>query len=142
MSSSAPKHWLVAYDIRCPKRLGRLHRYLRDLGLHLQYSVFAIEATDAGINDILQDINLLISTDHDDVRAYHLPSHCTVWILGNQGFPEGIILEAACAARMLAKNPPSDPDTLDLFPNPYASDCHKRGINLKEADAKPRSKGD
>lgn len=142
MSSNATKHWLVAYDIRCPKRLIRVHRYLRDQGIHLQYSVFAIEASDQRIHDILQDLNILISPDHDDVRAYHLPASCPVWILGTQAFSEGIILEAACAARMLAKNPPSDSETRDLFPNPYASDCHKSGIRLEEADAEPRSKGD
>lgn len=134
MSSKASKHWLMAYDIRNPRRLVRVHRYLRDLGLHLQYSVFGIEATDLRMQDILQDLNLLISPDHDDVRAYHLPEKCPVWILGNQGFSEGIILEAACATRMLAKNPPSDSETFDLFPNPYASDCHKSGIRLEEAD--------
>lgn len=142
MSTSASKHWLVAYDIRCPRRLIRVHRYLRDLGLHLQYSVFAIEASEPRIRDILQDLNLLISPDHDDVRAYHLPAHCPVWILGNQGFSDGIILEAACAARMLAKKPPSDSETLDLFPNPYASDCHKKGISVEEAETKPRTQGD
>jgi CRISPR-associated protein Cas2 len=97
-----PKAWLVAYDIRDDRRLRRLHRQMRKLGVPAQYSVFVVEADDVGIRAILQRIGRLIDESVDDVRAYHLPETATVWSLGTQQWPDGLVLAGTHAARMLA----------------------------------------
>ena len=101
MSTHQIKTWLVAYDIRAPRRLRRVHRYLRKLGLPAQYSAFTVEADDVQIADHLARLEHLIDTRADDLRAYHLPASCPVWRLGRQGWPEGLILAPRDAARLL-----------------------------------------
>ncbi len=101
MSTHQIKTWLVAYDIREPRRLRRVHRCLRKLGLPAQYSAFTVEADDVGIADHLARLEQLIDARVDDLRAYHLPASCPVWRLGRQGWPEGLILAPQEAARLI-----------------------------------------
>lgn len=101
MSTHQIKTWLVAYDIREPRRLRRVHRCLRKLGLPAQYSAFTVEADDVEIADHLARLELLIDVRVDDLRAYHLPAACPVWRLGQQSWPEGLILAPREAARLL-----------------------------------------
>ena len=95
------KAWLVAYDIRQPRRLRRVHRVLRKEGAPAQYSAFTVEADDAQIEVLLERLRALIDKRADDLRAYHLPASCTVWSLGTQHWPDGICLTATHAARLL-----------------------------------------
>ncbi len=101
MSTHQVKTWLVAYDIREPRRLRRVHRCLRKLGLPAQYSAFTVEADDAAIADHLARLERLIDTRVDDLRAYHLPARCPVWRLGRQAWPEGLVLAPRDAARLV-----------------------------------------
>lgn len=101
MSANQVKTWLVAYDIREPRRLRRVHRILRKEGLAAQYSAFTVEADDHGILTVLRKIEAVIDKRADDVRAYHLPAACPVWRLGRQHWPDGITLAPAQAARLL-----------------------------------------
>lgn len=91
----------MAYDIREPRRLGRVHRCLRKLGLPAQYSAFAVEADDVQISEHLARLAQLIDVRVDDLRAYHLPARCPVWRLGRQGWPDGLILAPQQAARLV-----------------------------------------
>ena len=100
MSAGAVKHWLVAYDICAPRRLRQVHRRLRQEGLTVQYSAFSVLTNDQSIRKLLDDIEALIDTEEDDVRAYHVPARCEVWTLGAQGFPGGVLLEPADALRL------------------------------------------
>lgn len=84
MATEKTKRWLVAYDIACPVRLRRVHKYLRSEGLAVQYSVFILYANDREIRLVLDDLALLISASHDDLRAYHIPKHCAAWLFGRQ----------------------------------------------------------
>lgn len=101
MSTHQIKTWLVAYDIREPRRLRRVHRYLRKLGMAAQYSAFTVEADDNEITGHLALIERLIDKRVDDVRAYHLPVRCPVWRLGRQEWPEGLYLSPHEAVRLL-----------------------------------------
>lgn len=96
-----PKAWLVAYDIRQPRRLRRAHRLLRKEGVPAQYSAFSVEATDAQIERLLERLRTVVDERADDVRAYHVPAHCTIWSLGVQQWPDGICLSATHASRLL-----------------------------------------
>ena len=104
MSTHQIKTWLVAYDIREPRRLRRVHRHLRKLGMAAQYSAFTVEADDSEIVDHLAAIESLIDKRADDVRAYHLPARCPVWRLGRQEWPEGLYLSPHEAVRLLQAN--------------------------------------
>ena len=106
MSANAIKTWLVAYDIRCGKRLARVHRRLRKEGATLQYSAFTVQAREAELHVLLAQIERLIDTRVDDVRAYHLPPKCPVWTLGTQGLPEGCVIDGELAGRLLLDRAP------------------------------------
>jgi len=88
--------YLIAYDIADPRRLARLHRYLKGEALALQYSVFFGRFTLAGIDRIEDEIAARIDPREDDVRIYPLPVDFQVWALGASApLPEGIHLAFA-----------------------------------------------
>ena len=101
MSAGTTKTWLVSYDIREPGRLRRVHRQLRKAGATVQYSAFSVQADDAGIQILLARLEQLIDPRRDDLRAYHLPARCPVWMLGNQGMPDGVYIDAGDASKLL-----------------------------------------
>jgi CRISPR-associated protein Cas2 len=93
--------YLIAYDIGDPRRLARLHRYLKGEALALQYSVFFGRFTPAGIERLEDEIAARIDPKEDDVRIYPLPDDFQVWALGASApLPEGI--HFAPAERLLA----------------------------------------
>lgn len=104
MSAGQPKAWLVAYDIRCDRRLRRVHACLRRQGMAVQYSAFIVEADDSGVQRVLERIRALIDARVDDVRAYHLPERCAVWTLGRQQeWRDGELVMPGVAGRLLAQ---------------------------------------
>lgn len=143
VSNSSRKQWLLAYDIRDPKRLIRIHRYLRELGVHLQYSVFGLEMSDRKLQDVLGNLNLMIDPARDDIRVYHIPRRCTVWLLGRQSMPEGIELHSSAVMALLAgnrKGSASTPNKSSAKAN--ASDCFESLSSDERATPKPRTRGD
>jgi CRISPR-associated protein Cas2 len=93
--------YLIAYDIGDPRRLARLHRYLKGEALALQYSVFFGTFTAAGIERLEDEIAARIDPRQDDVRIYPLPADFQVWALGASApLPEGV--HFAPAERLLA----------------------------------------
>lgn len=101
MSANEKKTWLVCYDIREPRRLRRVHRQLRKQGATVQYSAFSVYASDNEMTGVLEGLQQLIDPQRDDLRAYHLPERCPVWMLGTQQGPEGGCVDARTAARLL-----------------------------------------
>lgn len=110
MSAHQVKTWLVAYDIRNPRRLRRVHRVLRKRGLAAQYSAFTVEADDVQIGHVLAAVEAEIDPRVDDVRAYHLPANCRVWKLGKQQWPDGVYFAPAHAARLLLETAEAAPE--------------------------------
>lgn len=94
MALNLIRTWLITYDIADPKRLGRVHRYLKKVATPVQYSVFSAEETDAGIRHIRDDLAQLIHPKADDVRFYPLPRHLEVHHFGRSALPEGLLLLA------------------------------------------------
>lgn len=77
------KSWyLLAYDVRDPKRLQRVHYYLRKRALAAQQSVFFIHATDAELSATLDGVADRIHRRQDDVRAYPIAHPAEVWLSG------------------------------------------------------------
>lgn len=143
MGTKAVKHWLLAYDIRSPKRLQRIHAFLVKRGYPLQYSVFGLEMTDAQLHDLLADLETLMRPSVDDIRAYHIPPYCKVWTLGRQGLPEGIQLEASAVMKMLARPAKASVEGVsENFSSASVTLGMQRDFCAEEANSLPRSQGD
>jgi CRISPR-associated protein Cas2 len=64
MNSSCDKNWyLVAYDIRNPKRLNRVCRKLKGYGVRLQFSVFRCRLTDKEKENLVFDLTKIIQKE-------------------------------------------------------------------------------
>lgn len=95
MAIHRPRLCLVCYDIADPRRLGKVHRHLREQGLPLQYSVFSVRLSQRQQAALLAELAGLIDADEDDVRLYPLPDAGERIHLGQQSFPDDIFLFAA-----------------------------------------------
>lgn len=89
--------WMVCYDIRCPRRLRKVHRRLKAAGIAIQYSGFCVQAHELALQEILDDLSKLIDHRLDDVRAYRLPHDLKMWTLGSQTMPDEVVLTGADA---------------------------------------------
>ena len=90
MKATAVTEHLICYDIRCPRRLGRIHRALKGQAMALQYSVFLFSGTDTQLQRCLAQLERLMDKQQDDIRAYPLPARGLRWCLGRPLLPEGI----------------------------------------------------
>lgn len=81
---------LIAYDITCPKRLARMHRYLSKIGAPIQYSIFYVTLDERALERHLAEASRLIDAREDDLRCYPLPSRGLRRSLGRGALPQGI----------------------------------------------------
>lgn len=77
-------NYLIAYDIRHPKRLRRVHYYLGKRATALQKSVFWINETPPAVETISRGILALADADEDDIRVYPIQRMDQVWVAGKQ----------------------------------------------------------
>jgi len=85
--------YLVCYDITNPKRLGKVFRFLRKEGVHLQYSVFLCRLTWPQLGELKDKLEAMIHPRLDDIRIYPLPSCKVVKVLGiGSRIPESVDL--------------------------------------------------
>lgn len=82
--------FIICYDIANPKRLGRLHRYLKKIAVPLQYSVFLFVGDERQLDRHLEHAASLIDEKEDDLRGYPLPVRGFKARLGKPTLPEGI----------------------------------------------------
>jgi CRISPR-associated protein Cas2 len=108
MTLNAAKTWFIAYDVRDPRRLRRVHRVLRREGLAVQYSAFCIDASEVQLLKLLAQLEALLDSSRDDLRAYHVPARCAVWCMGRQGWPDGINVSPLEAIRLLGSGLPRE----------------------------------
>ena len=73
--------WIIAYDIKQHRRLGRVHRLLKKQALAQQRSVFLCRLNQAQLDRLLTEVSTEIDCDEDDVRVYPLRSQSDVWWL-------------------------------------------------------------
>lgn len=91
------RNWLLCYDIRCPKRLARVHRICRRYGVAVQYSVFYLELASHELEWLETELNSVIDTNCDDIRIYPVTGLDRALILGTSCLPP--MMEAAIKAR-------------------------------------------
>jgi len=101
MAINRPVLFLVCYDIADPKRLSRVHRYLKSQGLPIQYSVFTAELKKSQLDRLLSGLQSRIHPHEDDVRCYALPAHLDFDLVGRQVFAEGVMLFSATGVNRL-----------------------------------------
>lgn len=92
MALNQPLRYLIAYDIRNPKRLIRVHRFLRREGMPVQYSVFTAQLTQRKLVRVMNGLQAIIDPRVDDVRIYPLPTRLEASLLGRQMFPDDVLL--------------------------------------------------
>lgn len=92
MALNQAQTYLVCYDIADPKRLNRVHRFLREQGIPVQYSVFTARLTAKELGRIIEGLTDRIDERADDVRVYPLASRSENASLGLQYFPDGVLL--------------------------------------------------
>lgn len=92
MSTSRLRTYIIAYDIADPKRLGRVHRYLKAVAFPVQYSVFVARLNAATLDELLDGLEAMIEPEEDDVRAYPLPESADSVTLGRAALPDELTL--------------------------------------------------
>ena len=92
--------FLIAYDITCPRRLARMHRYLTRVAVPIEYSVFFATGELSSIMLILTEAASLIDKRSDDLRCYPLPSRGLKTRLGRATLPSGVFYSDLPAAWM------------------------------------------
>lgn len=97
--------WLIAYDIRSPARLRRLHRWLTRHAAPVQYSVFLGRYDREQIDWICRQIRSIIDEREDDVRLYPVPDAPKMHTLGRQRCPMGWGLIEALKASAAGAGP-------------------------------------
>jgi CRISPR-associated protein Cas2 len=69
--------YLVAYDIRHPRRLRRVHRVAKDHGEPLQYSVFVCDLTAMELIALKRALLAEIKTTEDSIGIFDLGAPAT-----------------------------------------------------------------
>jgi CRISPR-associated protein Cas2 len=82
--------WLIAYDIADPRRLVRIHRFLKEQSLPLQYSVFLASLSDAAVDRVIAGLAKRIDPRADDVRAYRLAPDNAIETIGRPWIADGV----------------------------------------------------
>lgn len=81
--------WLICYDIRDPRRLQRLHRFMGHNAAPVQYSVFIGRYSAADLRWLCIGIERIIDRRVDDVRCYPLPAEPCLTQIGKSRSPDG-----------------------------------------------------
>lgn len=85
------ENYLVCYDIADEKRLRNVFKYIKQFGLHLQYSVFYCRFTWKELEKFKAGLKEIIDRKKDDIRIYPLPSELKVLIMGcGDRIPDGV----------------------------------------------------
>lgn len=74
--------YLVAYDIRQPKRLRRVHQVLKEFACGGQKSAFECYLTDAERSELISRVELCMETHEDAFMVIRLISRDAVSTLG------------------------------------------------------------
>jgi len=67
---------LVTYDITDPKRLKKMHKFLKEFGLNTQKSVFECDIDEIALKRIRQYCKENLDLSSDAVRIYKICSPC------------------------------------------------------------------
>ncbi len=84
-------NYIVCYDISNERRLSRVFRTMKGIGLHFQYSVFYCRLTWNALKEVKERLNKIIDKERDDIRIYPLPAKMNMIVMGcGDRLPEGV----------------------------------------------------
>lgn len=63
-------NYLICYDIRCIKRLRKVHKTVLGYGIPVQKSIFLGNLTPKRKQELIDKLNKIIDSETDDVRLY------------------------------------------------------------------------
>lgn len=89
---SHAQRWLIAYDIKNPKRLAKVGRYINKEAVRMQYSIYVLAGTRRKMDEVSAELEKLINPKEDDVRVYPMGENTRLWGLGTQFILDGNIL--------------------------------------------------
>lgn len=92
MALSQPRKWLVAYDVREPRRLKRVHALLTKTAVPVQYSMFAAAGSAQVMRRLAAAVERLMDVHADDVRFYPIPEQPLVYTIGPTMLPDAVLL--------------------------------------------------
>jgi len=92
MGLNTASDWIVCYDMKDPKRLRRIFKFLKSQGIPIQYSVFLVHASSGVLAQLEVRLCKLINRNEDDVRIYAIPKCSNTIIMGHALIPDGILL--------------------------------------------------
>lgn len=84
--------YLICYDIADPRRLVRVHKFLRTRAYAVQYSVFVGRLTRKALAMVMAGLAKRIDSSRDDVRIYPLPERPLIVGHGQSLLPEGVVV--------------------------------------------------
>jgi len=84
--------YLVAYDIRHPRRLRRVHRRLKQDALWVQKSVFFFEGHESALRTLLDDVAALMKAREDDLRAWPVDRIGAAWMYGTGADESAVVV--------------------------------------------------
>ncbi len=90
MPDNSRRLHFICYDIACPRRLGRVYRYLRGRAAPVQYSVFVAKLNRREASTLMGGLANRINCREDDIRIYPLSEKLVLQRLGRGALPEGI----------------------------------------------------
>ncbi|MFP4041029.1 MAG: CRISPR-associated endonuclease Cas2 [Desulfosudaceae bacterium] len=67
---------LITYDITDPKRLKRMHKFLKEFGINTQKSVFECDIDDKALKQIRRFCARELDLADDSVRIYQVCAGC------------------------------------------------------------------
>lgn len=109
MTAGRRADYVICYDITEPRRLRRIHRYLRRWGVPLQYSVFYCQLNKREKKAIAARLREKIDSVTDDVRIYGIQGAGAVHYLGLSPFPDDVQVygfHQVCIADLQQARPP------------------------------------
>ena len=119
MSFNEAHLYLICYDIADPRRLQRVHAFLRRHAMPVQYSVFLARLTERRLLHLLADLSRRIDPRSDDVRAYPIPREAEAVTMGRQYLPPGVVLADPLIGVVLESGPGQKPEN-------GAAECDKQ----------------
>ncbi len=67
---------LIFYDISSNEKRAKLHRFLKEIGINTQKSVFECEVSNEQLEMIIKKCKVLIDRDTDSILIYKICSRC------------------------------------------------------------------
>ena len=85
--------YLVAYDVRDPKRLQKVARKCQNYGIRVEYSVFECDLTQDDFSSMWQELKDLIDATDDRILAYRICRSCVTHIasMGDINRPDRVL---------------------------------------------------